>query len=686
LSSLAHHIAFSCDDRRFRWAFCQLETLRRTPLQKIPLALRTLPKSLDETYERTLQGLDEEKWEYAHRIFQFLTVSARPLYVQEVAEVFSIQISEEATGIPEFNARWREKDPELAVLSTCSSLVAVVKVYGEQVVQFSHFSVQEFLTSNRLRDQSSTRLSQYHVLSRPAHTFFARACLSVLLQLNFRIHKNSIKGMFPLATYAAQHMVDHAQRGHLSSLIEDGMDRLFEDNSRFAAWIWVYNIDNPSGPHMDSNKPGIPETSSLYYASLCGFVDMVKLLVASHPEDVHTRGRDGATPLHAALRNGHSGVAQLLLQHKADANARDNQDETPLHVASRRGDITAIQSLITSGAEMNAKNRDNETPLSLASSTGSLEAVRLLLKHRADVDHKVTHKRTALHMAAEHGHYSVANLLLSNGADVDAKDRNDRTPLHVAADHGKVGVARLLLQRHAKVNAREVSQQTSLHMASSGGQLEVVRTLLDFKADVNAGDGEGRTALHLAAYNGHLRVAELLRARGATWDNRNNDGNTPLEVASGCHDTEIAQVLLHEANAEGQSIDSASRLGDKTAVDFPIASGAKMNHELTHELSALHMAAEHSHDNVVDSLLNHGPKVDAKDRNDRTPLHVAADRGEVGVASLLLRRRGDVHAREVSQQTPLHMPSSGGQLGAVVDVPQRGAVKFNQVGSVNNIF
>jgi len=72
--------------------------LRRTPLQKIPLALKALPKSLDETYERTLQCLDEEKWEYAHLIFQFLTVSDRPLYIQEVAQVFSINIDEEATG------------------------------------------------------------------------------------------------------------------------------------------------------------------------------------------------------------------------------------------------------------------------------------------------------------------------------------------------------------------------------------------------------------------------------------------------------------------------------------------------------------------------------------------------------------------------------------------------------------
>src|SRR6266850_5802141 len=536
---VAHHISFSCDDRRFRWASCQLKTLRRTPLQKIPSALKALPKSLDEAYERKLQGIDEEKWEYAHRIFQFLTVSARPLYIQEVAEVFSIDIDKDSEAT-KFKPRFRPKNPELAVLSACTSLIAVVdsEVYGEKVVQFSHFSVHEFLTSNRLQDSKSrcpphdSPLSRYHILSQPAHTFFARACLSVLLQLNYRIHKSSIGGMFPLAAYAAEHWVGHAQAaqcrhaqasqceyaqaaqcGHVSLLIKDGMDRLFTDdsNSSFAAWIWVYNIDNPSGLHMDNNKPVKPEESPLYYAALCGFVDMVKRLVDSDLKGVHTRSRDGATLLHASLRNGHSGVAQLLLQLNADVNARDNKDETPLHIASRRGDKTAVDFLIASGAKMN---------------------------------HEVTHELTALHVAAEHGRDSVVDSLLNHGAKVDAKDRNDRTPLHVAADHGKVGVARLLLQRHADVDAREVSQQTPLHMASSGGQLEVVRALLDFKADMNAGDGGRWTALHLATYNGHLKVAELLLRRGATssWDIENDDGNTPFEVALESHQAELKQM------------------------------------------------------------------------------------------------------------------------------------------------
>lgn len=188
--------------------------------------MKELPKTLDETYERTLQEIDEEMWEIVHRIFQCLTASFRPLHVEELAELFAIEVDPETNRITEFNAHWRPQNAEAAVLSACRSLIAVVNEYEDKVVHFSHFTVKEFLTSSRL--ERSRHLSQYYILPRPAHTFFAEACLCILLQLDSRIHKNSLKRMFPLATYAAEHWVSHAQRGDISSFIKDGMESLFD--------------------------------------------------------------------------------------------------------------------------------------------------------------------------------------------------------------------------------------------------------------------------------------------------------------------------------------------------------------------------------------------------------------------------------------------------------------------------
>ena len=118
---------------RFRWVYCQIETLRRCLPTVIGHALDELPKSLDETYERTLLGIEEEKREFAHRLFQCLTVAVRPLRADELAEVLAIRFY--PGQLPQYHVDWQLNDAQEAVLSTCSSLVSVVNVDGWPVVQ-----------------------------------------------------------------------------------------------------------------------------------------------------------------------------------------------------------------------------------------------------------------------------------------------------------------------------------------------------------------------------------------------------------------------------------------------------------------------------------------------------------------------------------------------------------------------
>jgi DNA-binding transcriptional LysR family regulator len=53
-------------------------------------ALATLPPTLDQTYDRILSAISEEDFDYAIRILQWLTFSARPLSIEEVAEIVAI--------------------------------------------------------------------------------------------------------------------------------------------------------------------------------------------------------------------------------------------------------------------------------------------------------------------------------------------------------------------------------------------------------------------------------------------------------------------------------------------------------------------------------------------------------------------------------------------------------------------
>jgi len=235
-ASLRHYIV-SHPSCRFRWVYCQLDFLRRCLPQRIPRALDELPETLDETYERTLQRIDSAKREFAHRLFQCVAMASRPLRVEELAEFLAFDFG--AGSIPDFDPGWRPENPRDAVLSICSSLLMVVNVDDSpvDVIQFSHFSVKEYLTSERIAKADT--VFRFKVLMEPAHTAMAQACLALLLKLSSNSNKSTIQSL-PLARYAAQHWVDHASFEKTLPDIRDGMKQLFDPNKPyFAVWVWI---------------------------------------------------------------------------------------------------------------------------------------------------------------------------------------------------------------------------------------------------------------------------------------------------------------------------------------------------------------------------------------------------------------------------------------------------------------
>jgi hypothetical protein len=160
------------------------------------------------------------------------SVAIRPLRVEELAELFAIEFDRDVG--PNLREGWRPENAEDAVLSACSTLIAVIESMGSKVVQFSHFSVKEYLTSDRLRTSEIGNIRHYHIPLDAAHTILARACLTVLLQLDESVDKKRLEE-FPLAFYAAQHWVDHAKYEGVASRIQDAMEQLFNPSNPYLA-------------------------------------------------------------------------------------------------------------------------------------------------------------------------------------------------------------------------------------------------------------------------------------------------------------------------------------------------------------------------------------------------------------------------------------------------------------------
>ena len=327
--------------RRFRWVDCQFDRLRRNSSHKILRVLADLPETLEKTYEQTLLAIDKEIQNDAQSLFQCLLVSIRPLRVEELTGILAVEF--DTTAAPLFNEGLLQSNAVEVVLSACSSLIEVVNREGGQILQFSHSSVKEFLTSDRLATLDE-RVSCYHILPEPAHTLLVYACLGVLLQLDDKIDRNAID-RFPLAPYAARHWVDHAQFGNVAAHIQEVMEHLFDSTKpHFAAWVWLYDIDRHWIDPMSTTHPTPPEAVPLYYAALSGFRGLVEHLIAAGSGDVNRRGGSHATPLHAALVKRHLDVASLLLEKGADPNSRDYYGMSLLHRLSRGGQLIMVDS------------------------------------------------------------------------------------------------------------------------------------------------------------------------------------------------------------------------------------------------------------------------------------------------------------------------------------------------------
>ena len=434
---------------RFRWIFCQLEILRDCLPASVRRTLSELPESLDETYERILKEIKKPNRCLAQRVLHCLVVAIRPLRVAELAEVLAVDL-DDSEGIPRLNVDWRWEDQEQALLFACSSLIAIVGHGRSRVVQFSHFSVKEFLTSSRL-STASGEVSAYRIDLENAHTILAQACLGVLLQTHDETDGDALEDHL-LARYAAIHWTTHAQFGEVSSRLKKGMEYLFNPaKPHFRAWLTLYDIDTKPGE--DSTFLGFAPDSKcaatpLYYAALCGFYDLVEDLITKYPQDVNANGGYCMRPLIAALAGEHFQTADLLHRNGADPHVQGRLKSFPLHPAASLESLEVVQKLIAYGADIDARDEDGWTPLYWASE----------------------------------GYYfkdgSVFRLLLECGADVNARARADNfdnftTPLHRASAYGAVEVVRLLLEHGADVEALNVQGKTVLQVVGKGPGREV---------------------------------------------------------------------------------------------------------------------------------------------------------------------------------------------------------------------
>ena len=526
-------------------------------------SLGTLPPTLDKTYDRILSAISEADSQYAVPILRWLTFSARPLSVDEVAEIVAIDLEDEA----KFDREEVLEDP-LDVLNICSSLVIMTTDEKDretrsarQIVALAHYSVKEYLLSDRIGKGSAAQYGMQHAV---CHDAIARSCLGYLLQFQGveMLGQNNAKE-FRLADYSARFWIEHAQatEEQTGGYSQEAMVLFWEKKNAYLNWLRIHNPDR-SWEMPDFKKILKLLPAPLYYASLFGLRRVVELLVEKGA-DVNAQGGDYGNALQAASYRGHEAIVRLLVDNGADVNAQGGNYDNALYAASSRGHEQIVRLLVDKGADVKAEGGYHGNALYAASERGHEQIVRLLLDNGADVNAKGGKygHYDALYAASSGGHEQIVRLLVDKGADVKAEGGYHGNALYAASERGHEQIVRLLLDNGADVHKMGGwwGDNDALKAASSGGHEQVVKLLLEKNADVNAQSGYHGNALQAASEEGHEQIVRLLVDNGADVNAQGGWYGNALQAASeGGHEAIVRLLVDNGAIAFDQGIATAN--------------------------------------------------------------------------------------------------------------------------------
>ena len=540
-------------------------------------ALRTLPKTLTETYDKILDSVHERNQPYVRAALRWIACSARPLSLDELAvaavvdptvaiphgnenqligggetihkmlsKLIDVQKVEHVSLMDyvENNGRSAEQVCEYFDL-----VYANLKIPGPTIVKFSHSSVRDYL----LQRHDDADVSRSFSFSEDmAHRFIAESCWAYFQSIPAGAREDD--KAYPaswvcLLEYLLSHWHTHAVRlpdeepGSLVHLINEpralrffmlAKDEYEDLDRKFATIV---------GWERSQMKPLSPE-QTLQYAACIGCSHLLDSILASNPNlDVNASSEYVQTALSLACERRHWPIVDTLLKRGADPNKQVGVGGVPLVDASEYGADDIVQKLISHGADVNifCRNREyDDTPLTAAIAAGHPSTVELLLINGADPNES---SGTPLFVAAEHDRHECMEILLEHEASLEVLGIWLPSPLEKACASGFVETVKLLLTRNVDVDGENYlkplqldtspdstyrfdyptisfeyyhvqSYGSPMHAAAAYGKTEILKLLVQHNAAVNERSHYWETPSTLARLRGHKEALEYLLSQG----------------------------------------------------------------------------------------------------------------------------------------------------------------------------
>ena len=574
--------------------------LKRTTIRT---TLRSLPKSLDDTYARILNNINNEYREDARRALTWLAFSRRPLRLSEIAEAAVLD------SVPEFNPDERYQDMR-SVLEVLGSLVTISQggryhnvsirdsdlinpfnitdslnndnleghTYGNSAdpcacdwqwnIELAHFSVKEYLMSDRILSGLASDFGTDHDKANALITGASLHCiLHYAAEASLGSSGQDPQRGFPLLEYACTYLCEHARSVSLESQNAPGSLILQLFSSKTKMPIWLQALDFYAENKDFGQLEGIEkECLPLLYASEIGSASIVKtLLEAGAP--VNEKDSKNETALIAAASWKQLPVMRLLLEYGADIDTRNRNGDTALIILALEGHQEGVSLLLDRDADFNIQGYHGRSALHIAVEKGHTVIVRVLLEHYANANLQDEEGNTVVHLAVWKEDLETLQLLVKYNIDLDLRGSNLKTALILAAQGTQPQMVSLLLQHNASIDVQDINGQTALLQAVKKREPRIVLLLLQHNANVNVQDINGDTALLWAVLKREPQMVSLLLQYNANVALRDSKGNTALYYATqnGCEEVE-RMLLWHGADMGFSSIEPASENEDTDTV------------------------------------------------------------------------------------------------------------------------
>ncbi|KAG8820239.1 hypothetical protein FRC17_010213 [Serendipita sp. 399] len=655
----------------FRWAVCQLDTLKRCLKPANALReLESLPKTLEETYSRILTKIPSVYERELKTILMLLAFSTRPMTIQEVAEATAVNLESRT-----FSTDERFPDP-YDILELCSSLVSLADLGSDsasgftkerrytynwppevKIIQFAHFSVKEYILSERARKGVSASL-----ITTPSKSclHITEICLIYLLDFNGgKATTDFDHNEYPLLAYAALHWMTHmgSMEDSDQNAIEDLLLRLFDpdDPSNLMNCLNLY--DPVSSTNLRTYGDGARELgfsrkrnrqdfeTPLYYACYYGLLPIVEALLGMTTKRTRTDDELG-TALEAAASGGFVTIARRLLEEGADPNAPYcRRFHRPLQAAASSGNVEVVALLLEAGADVNASGGGEfGTALHAAARQGSGEIIQLLIDNGHDIDPWVQYHGTPLTLAARHIHENAVATLLKNGANPNVYRAAYYAPLNVAAEYSSLEVVKALLDAGAEIQ-REPGKETALHVAAERGDIPIMRLLIERGADINAPGGTYGTPLKAAIQSREDAVFQFMLESGADINDCGSKSKYPVDQAIFAGNLKAADRLLELGGKFGE--DALEEALDHSTKEYLVKilldRGANPNSAHKNYGNVLQFAVYRTREQSVRWLLEAGADVNIVEGEYGTSLQAAVIGGDEALVCLLLDHGADVN-------------------------------------------